>query len=141
SHDLVVLGNLIKSRHISISTGDEVGKLAYGTGPVPFIRTSDIANWEIKLDAKHGLSEEIYSALQKKQNVQENDIFMVRDGSYLVGTCALITGNDTKIVYQSHIYKIRSNDSSVLHPYLLLAALSSPIVKAQIFSKRFTQDI
>ncbi|RML44793.1 hypothetical protein ALQ97_00976 [Pseudomonas savastanoi pv. glycinea] len=141
THDLVVLGNLIKSRHISISTGDEVGKLAYGTGSVPFIRTSDIANWEIKLDAKHGLSDEIYSALQKKQNVQENDIFMVRDGSYLVGTCALITGNDTKIVYQSHIYKIRSNDSSVLHPYLLLAALSSPIVKAQIFSKRFTQDI
>ena len=66
---------------------------------------------------------------------------MVRDGTYLVGTCALITKNDTKIVYQSHLYKIRSNDCDALHPYLLLAVLSSPIVKEQIFAKQFTQDI
>lgn len=66
---------------------------------------------------------------------------MVRDGTYLVGTCALITQYDTKIVYQSHIYKIRSNNHDILHPYLLLAVLTSPIVKEQIFAKRFTQDI
>ena len=29
----------------------------------------------------------------------------------------------------------------MLHPFLLLAVLTSPIVKAQIASKRFTQDI
>lgn len=141
THDLINLGSLIKQKKVSLSTGDEVGKLAYGTGPVPFIRTSDIANWEIKLDAKHGLSEAIYEGIKKRQDVQENDILMVRDGTYLVGTSALITSNDTKIVYQSHIYKIRSNDHDTIHPYLLLAALSSPIVKAQIYSKRFTQDI
>ena len=32
---------------------------------------------------------------------------MVKDGSYLIGTCAMITKHDTKIVYQSHLYKIR----------------------------------
>ena len=66
---------------------------------------------------------------------------MVRDGTYLVGTCALVTKYDTKIVYQSHIYKIRTNNHEVLHPFLLLAVLTSPIVKEQIFAKRFTQDI
>lgn len=141
THNFIRLGDLIADKKVTIATGDEVGKLAYGTGNIPFIRTSDIANWELKLDAKHGLSNEIYEKLKKKQDVRENDILMVRDGTYLIGTCALVTSNDTKIVYQSHIYKIRSNDHTIIHPYLLLAAFSSPIVKAQIFSKRFTQDI
>lgn len=141
SHDLLLLGELEEKGIINISTGDEVGKLAYGTGKIPFIRTSEIANWEIKLDPKHGLSEHIYNQYATKQDVQEGDIFMVKDGTYLVGSCAIVSDQDTKIVYQSHIYKIRSNNHDVLHPYLLLAILTSPILKQQIFSKRFTQDI
>ena len=141
THDLLVFGDLIKRKVLSLSTGHEVGKLAYGTGHIPFIRTSEIANWEIKLDPKHGLSETIYEDLKTKQDVQENDILMVRDGTYLVGTCGLVTKYDAKIVYQSHIFKIRSNKIDVLHPFLLLAVLTSPIVKDQIASKRFTQDI
>jgi len=66
---------------------------------------------------------------------------MVRDGTYLVGTCAMISENETKIVYQSHLYKIRSNDHGKINPWLLLALLASPIVKQQIRSKQFTQDI
>ena len=66
---------------------------------------------------------------------------MVKDGTYLVGTCAMISENDTKIVYQSHLYKIRSNDCEKVNPWLLMALLSSPIVKQQIRSKQFTQDI
>ncbi len=141
THDLIVFGDLVEQGILGLSTGHEVGKLAYGTGNIPFIRTSEIANWEIKLDPKHGLSEVIYEDHKDKQDVQEDDILMVRDGTYLVGTCALITKYDTKIVYQSHIYKIRSNNHETLHPYLLLAVLTSPIVKEQIFAKRFTQDI
>ncbi len=66
---------------------------------------------------------------------------MVRDGTYLVGTCAMISPDETKIVFQSHLFKIRSNDHEKVNPYLLLALLSSPIVKQQIRSKQFTQDI
>ena len=141
SHDLLRLGDLVDQGVVSLITGDEVGKLAYGTGDVPFVRTSDIANWEVKLDPKHLVSQEIYDQFKVKQDVQENDILMVRDGTYLVGTCAIVTQHDTKILFQSHIYKIRSNDRKILHPYLLLAVLSSPVVKAQIAAKRFTQDI
>lgn len=141
THNLLNLEELIEENIITISTGHEVGKLSYGTGSIPFIRTSDIANWEVKIDPKHGLSQSLYDDYKDKQDIQENDILMVRDGTYLVGTCALITKYDTKIVYQSHLYKIRSEDHSKIHPYLLLAVLSSPIVKEQIFAKRFTQDI
>ena len=83
----------------------------------------------------------LFNIYKEKQNIQENDILMVRDGTYLVGTCGLITKKNLKIVYQSHMYKIRSNDLQSFHPFLLLAILSSPIVQMQIKAKRFTQDI
>ncbi|MCY4234968.1 MAG: N-6 DNA methylase [Cyanobacteria bacterium MAG CAR2_bin_4] len=141
THYIVRFGDMIEEKILEISTGHEVGKLAYGTGSIPFIRSSDIANWEIKLDPKHGLSVEIYEKYKERQNVQTDDILMVRDGTYLVGTCAIISSVDTRIVYQSHIYKIRINKKDVISPGLLLAILSSPIVREQIYAKRFTQDI
>lgn len=85
--------------------------------------------------------EDIYSSLSGKQDVRALDILMVKDGTYLVGTCAMILPNETKIVFQSHLYKIRSNNHMKLNSYLLLALLSTPIVKKQIRSKQFTQDI
>lgn len=126
---------------VSVRTGHEVGTLAYGTGPIPFIRTSDIANWEIRGDPKHGVSVQIYEALAEKQQVEIGDILMVRDGTYLVGTCAVVTELDTRILFQSHLLKLKSLDHETLDPYLLLGVLSSHIVKEQIWSKRFTQDI
>jgi len=141
SHHLLRLGDLVDTNVISYTTGVEVGKLAYGTGEIPFIRTSDISGWEIKLDPKHTVSEEIYSQYSSKLDVQSDDILMVKDGTYLIGTCAIITKYDEKILYQSHLYKIRVNDHSLICPALLLAALSSEPVQRQIQSKRQTQDI
>jgi len=141
THDLICLGDLIKQGIIEIKTGNEVGKLAYGTGIIPFVRTSDISNWEVKIDPKHGVSDEFYQAYAMKQDVKEGDIFMVKDGTYLIGTCAFVSKYDEKIVYQSHLYKIRVIDKEIISPYLLLAALSSKPVIDQIRAKRFTQDI
>ncbi|WP_171069111.1 N-6 DNA methylase [Actinomadura geliboluensis] len=141
THELINLGDLEEQGVIQVDTGDEVGKLAYGGGSIPFIRTSDIANWQVKGDPKHGLSQALYDTLAKRQNVEPGDILMVRDGTYLVGTCAIVTDLDWKIVYQSHILKFKVLDRDRLDPHLLLALLSSPIVKQQIYAKRFTQDI
>ncbi|OQB87064.1 MAG: putative type I restriction enzymeP M protein [Planctomycetes bacterium ADurb.Bin126] len=142
THDLVPFGRLLETGEVKISTGDEVGKLAYGTGTIPFIRTSDISNWELKADPKHGLDQETYDSLRHKQDVQPLDILMVRDGTYLVGTCAIVTEYDTQIVYQSHLFKIRvMGTDQRLNPYLLLALLSCSFVQRQIKAKRFTQDI
>jgi type I restriction enzyme M protein len=141
THELLNLGELADRGVIGVGTGHEVGKLAYGTGPIPFIRTSDIANWEIKGDPKHGVSEALYKTYADRQNVEVDDILMVRDGTYLVGTCAIVTDLDSKILYQSHILKFKSCNEHVMNPKMLLALLSSPIVKEQIWAKRFTQDI
>ena len=141
SHDFISMGELILGGMIEVSSGDEVGKLAYGTGNIPFIRTSDISNWEIKADPKHSVSEEIYQSLAAKQDLREGDILMVRDGTYLIGTCALITPDDTRILYQSHFYKLRVRETCPFCCYFLLAALSSVPVQKQILAKRLTQDI
>lgn len=141
THELVRLGDLVDQGAIEITTGHEVGAEGYGTGDIPFVRTSDISNWEIKLDPKQGVSEEIYDRYARKQDVRDGDILMVRDGTYLVGTCAYVTKYDTRIVYQSHIFKIRVRDKQRISPYLLLAVLSCAPVRKQIKSKRFTQDI
>jgi type I restriction enzyme M protein len=134
SHDIVTIEELVDRNVLAISTGDEVGKLGYGTGEVPFIRTSDLSNWEIKLEPKHNVSHEIYERYRHKQDVQPGDILMVKDGTYLIGTSAIVTKYDLPMLYQSHLYKIRVKDLTVLTPYLLIAALSSEFVQRQIKS-------
>jgi type I restriction enzyme M protein len=141
THDLVSIGQLVRDKVLTISTGVEIGRLLYGTGPIPFIRTSDISNWELKVDPKHGVDERTYEEYRSKADVKEHDILMVRDGTYLIGTTCMITKYDTKILFQSHIYRLRVLKPNILSPFLLLAILSSPIVKRQIRAKQFTQDI
>lgn len=142
THSLLMFSDLVNEGVFKLTTGDEVGKLVYGTGKFPFIRTSDISNWELKADPKHGVSADIYNGLKKKQDVQAGDILMVKDGTYLIGTCAIVSEADKNILYQSHLYKIRVNENKYgLDSYLLLAILSSTVVQKQIRSKQFTQDI
>lgn len=141
THDFVSIGELAAKGHLSLATGDEPGKLVYGTGSVPFVRTSDLSNWEIKIDPKHCVSEEYYEQVARKQDVREGDILIVRDGTYLIGTCAFVTRYDVKICYQSHIYKLRVIKGAPLDAYLLLALLSSEPVTSQIRALSFTQDI
>ena len=38
------LGDLIDRGYVEVRAGHEVGKMAYGTGRIPFVRTSDLAN-------------------------------------------------------------------------------------------------
>lgn len=143
SYHMVTVGQLMDEGILSVSTGNELGKLAYGTGDVPFVRTSDISNWEIKSDPKHLVSQELYDSLASKQDVQEGDILMVKDGSYLIGTCAMITQYDTRIIFQSHLYKIRVAEKNRygLDRYYLLAALSSDFLRQQVAANTYSHDI
>ena len=42
THDLVPIGEFVEQKVLNITTGVEVGRLSYGTGSIPFIRTSDM---------------------------------------------------------------------------------------------------
>ena len=133
------LADLEKEKIIKISRGNEVGSENYGTGEIPFVRTSEVANWEITADCTHCLSEDVYLQYKSKQNIEKEDILVVNDGTYLMGRTAMVTDADLKIVIQSHLRRIKILNKEALSPYLLLALLGLEIVQKQIESKSFRQ--
>lgn len=141
THDCRTILEWVNAGVLSVSTGDEIGKAAYGTGDIPFVRTSDIANWEIKSAPKQGISQEIYDEYAPSQDVQPGDILFVRDGTYLIGNNCFITDIDKAILYQSHVLKVRVHDKGQLDPHLLFLAINNPWVQRQIRSVQFTADI
>ena len=135
------IGDLVETGVLELSTGDEIGKLTYGTGNIPFLRTSDFADWEIKHDPKHGVSEDVYDRYAERQDVKANDILLVRDGTYLVGSSCIVTEADERALFCGGLYKLRAVATEELNPFLLLGLLNSYIVKRQIRTKQFTRDV
>ncbi len=139
-YQLVKFGDLIKNKIISIKRGNEIGSQFYGMGNIPFVRTSDIVNWEIKIDPIKGIPEEIYQIYKEKQDIKAGDILFVKDGTFLIGRTAFVTSLDEKIVIQSHLLKIRvEKETAYINPYYLMYLFNLPIVKKQIKNKTFVQ--
>lgn len=136
---VVTLRELQDAKILKISRGDEVGSNNYGTGDIPFVRTSEISNWEITADCTHCLSKDIYEKYAKKQKIEAEDILVVNDGTYLMGRAAMVTPADIEIVIQSHFRRIKILKKEELSPYLLLACIGQEIVQKQIEAKSFRQ--
>ena len=138
--ELVRFGDLVKAKIIQVNRGHEIGAKTYGTGNIPFIRTSDIFNWEINLNPIKKVSEEIWIKYKEKQDIKAGDILFVNDGTFLIGRSALVTPYDTKILIQSHIRKFRViRNSELINKYLLFWSLNTEICQIQIKSKIFIQ--
>ncbi|MFG1860811.1 restriction endonuclease subunit S domain-containing protein [Microbispora bryophytorum] len=133
--DLISIKELVSLGVIELETGDEVGKLAYGGGDVSFVRTSDLGNWELKYDPKQRVSQATYQAYKDKQSAQPEDILLVRDGTYLVGTSSMVMPADCQMLYSGGIYRIRVKDKRVVDPYLLLALLNTEVCGRQMRNK------
>jgi len=121
--------------------GDEIGSHVYGLEDIPFIRTSEINNWEVNLLSNKRTSEEVYEQYQEKQNIETGDILLVKDGGpNLIGKTAYITELDKNIIIQSHIFqmKILENEKCI-DSYLLLYLLNLDIVQKQIQAITFVQ--
>ena len=97
---------LINDGLIVLKTGDEIGRLAYGTGSIPFVRTSELATYELKTDPKHGINDVVWGKFEKAQNTNAGHILLVRDGTYLVGSSALVQVEDTPLLFCGGIYKM-----------------------------------
>lgn len=121
--------------------GDEIGSHLYGLGTIPFIRTSEISNWEINLDSYKKTSEEVYKQYKEKQNIETGDILLVKDGGpNLIGKTAYISEMDVKIIIQSHLFQIKTlENDEFIDSYLLLYLLNLDIVQKQIQAITFVQ--
>lgn len=138
-YKLVKFEELVNKGIIQIKRGNEIGSEYYGTGIIPFIRTTDIVNWEIKMDTVKSVAEDVYERYKKQQNVKEGDILFVNDGTFLIGRCSIVTHLDVKCIIQSHLRKIRVNENDQITPYYLFYLLNSKFVQQQIEVKTFVQ--
>jgi type I restriction enzyme M protein len=93
----------------------------------------------LKIDPVKCVPEEIYEQYKKQQDVRENDILFVKDGTFLIGRSAIVTGQDEKIIIQSHLLKIRVSKDGKINPFYLLYLLNTPIVQKQIAKYTFIQ--
>lgn len=137
--ELITIGDLIKKGILQMKRGNEIGSQHYGTGNVPFIRTTDIVNWEIKIDPIKAVAEEIYEKYKILQDVSENDILFVSDGTFLIGKSAMVTKLDEKCIIQSHLRKFRLLQNQRLSPYYFFYLINSKFVQEQIEKQTFVQ--
>lgn len=136
----VSIGELVAKGYLNIRSGHEVGSDAYGTGTIPFIRTSDLSNFEISSDPTNSVSEEIYGQYAKQQNLKEGDVLFIADGRYRIGKTAIINKYNIKCVIQSHIDIFSLSEDAPIEPYEFVYLMNLKIVQDQIRNLVFIQS-
>ncbi len=107
--------------------GAEVGSENYSLytdktdSDIPFIRTSDIVNYEVDNYPDFFIPDEIFQELN--QDLQPSDILFSKDGS--IGNVAMITKSD-KVIVSSGFSVLRVKKGSEIDPYYIFCALSLP---------------
>ncbi len=136
----VTLRELVDAGLLTVRKGNEVGAEAYGTGSIPFVRTSDIANFEINIDPTKCVDEATYQQFAGGQALTPGDVLMVVDGRYRIGATALLTNSNARCVVQSHFRILGTARLTELDPYALLFALNLPSVRQGIRNLVFIQS-
>jgi len=125
----------------TVKKGDEVGSENYNKyldkkdSDVPFIRTSDIVNYEVDQFPDFYIPEEIYKELN--QDIKAGDVLFNNDGK--IGLVAMLTSQD-KVIIQSHIKRLRlktdANKYNLTPEYLFLVLTIKEVAKYQ--AERYT---
>lgn len=137
----VTLGQLRERGLIRVRKGREPGSAAYGTGDIPFIRTSDLSNFEVSTDPTKSVSEAVYDEHRAAIDLRAGDVLIVVDGRYRIGTAAMITERNVRSLVQSHLRVISvAPDTPDLDPFSLLFALTLPSVRLRIRDLVFVQS-
>jgi type I restriction enzyme M protein len=138
--NILTLGEMVSKKWISIRKGHEVGSESYGTGDIPFVRTSDITNFEVSIDPTKSVSDETYNSVKDEQNLKPGTILMVVDGRYRIGRCAILHEFNYKCIAQSHLRIISVSEKAPFTPFELLYILSLASVQRDIRSLVFIQS-
>jgi type I restriction enzyme M protein len=134
------IGELIDEGVLTIRKGHEVGSHSYGSGDIPFVRTSDVNNLEISTDPTNAVSDAVFDEYRRQQDLKPGDVLMVVDGRYRIGTTAILFENNYRCVVQSHFRIISVRQPEKLSPFELLYALNLPSVRIRIRDLVFVQS-
>lgn len=109
-----------------------------GKGDIPYIRVKDIVNWEVYKDPTSRIPEAVYEKMtSKSKTLKEGDILYVRRGSYRIGSVAMVSPYDIKVILTREILVLRVNPDNELGitPHYLLYLLSHWITQEQAKNK------
>lgn len=139
-NEYISIGEMIQKGYLKRKSGKEIGSEAYGTGSIPFVRTSDIINFEVSSDPTNAVSEEIYQQFATQQDLAVGDILFIADGRYRIGKTAIITKYNITSLIQSHIEILSLTDAAPFSPYEFLYCLNTKEVQEQVRSLIFIQS-
>ena len=133
---MLPIQNLIDDGIIEFFDGNGSPASEYkGTGEYPYIRVKDIVNWQVYKDPTAYIPESEYKALYRKdKQLQPKDILFVRRGSYRIGSVAMVSPYDLKVILTREILVIRvinEHNEYGITPEYLLYALSHKFVQQQ----------
>lgn len=132
----VSLGKLVDAGSIEAWDGHGSPKAKEkGHGEIPYIRVSDIVNWEMYRNPVSGIPEAEYMRVfGNGTRPQAGDVIFVRRGSYRIGTVAMASPHDGGVLLTKELltFRVAGRNKHGITPHYLLAALSSKIVQKQI---------
>ena len=105
-----------------------------GKGNIPYVRVADIVNWDIYKNYTAMVPETEYNRVKGNGvDLKPKDVLFVRRGSYRIGTVALLTGDDLKLLLtrEIKIFRVSNNEYSISPEYLVYL-LSHKLVQAQL---------
>jgi len=110
-----------------------------GKGRIPYIRVADIVNWSIYRNQTSSIPEHVYHSIKAKGvSLQEKDILFVRRGSYRIGSVALISTLDIKVLLTREIQVFRvmkENNKYDIDAFYLLYLFSHEFTQKQLYNK------
>lgn len=118
--------------------GSPAGKFK-GEGEIPYVRVADIVNWDIYKNPTSRVPEHVYRAIKANGvDLEEKDVLFVRRGSYRIGSVAMVSKQDTKVLLtrEIHVFRITdANNKYGIDPFYLLYLFSHELTQKQLDNK------
>jgi len=138
--ELVQVKELIEKGIIKKFRGHGAPPSEYkGRGEIPYVRAADIVNWEVYKNPTAMVPYEVYKSVKGNGvDLQPKDIIFVKEGSYRIGTVALISEFDTGILLNHHsiVFRVVKEENEYgIDPFYLLYLFSHDLTQRQLFNK------
>ena len=110
-----------------------------GRGEVPYIRADDIVGWEMYKSENTMIPMEVYKKVKgKKFDLKPKDIVFVKEGSYRIGSVAMVSPFDTEVLLNHHsfVFRVMKEDNEYgIDAFYLLYLFSHNLTQKQLYNK------
>jgi type I restriction enzyme M protein len=110
-----------------------------GRGEIPYVRAGDIVSWELYKNPTTMVPYEVYKSVKGNGlDLKPEDIVFVKEGSYRIGSVAMISKFDTGILLNHHsiVFRVVKKDNEYgIDSFYLLYLFSHELTQKQLFNK------